>query len=64
VAIAASTAATSAATQNSSSYRVKFRRNEFLRLVEIAMYTFDCDDADFSQPVIDAIEFSNYMWSE
>jgi len=28
------------------------------------MYTFDCDDVDFSQPVIDAVEFSNYMWSE
>ena len=84
MAIAGSTAATTAASQNSSSYRVKFRRNEFLRLVEIAnpgiiyhsgrmhffafdgfvMYTFDCDDVDFSQPVIDAIEFSNYMWSE
>jgi hypothetical protein len=84
LAIAGSTAATSAATQNSSSYRVKFRRREFLRLVEIAnpgiiyhsrrmhffafdgfvMYTFDCDDVDFSQPVIDAVEFSNYMGSE
>ena len=82
--IAGSTAATTATTQNSSSYRVKLRRQEFLRLVEIAnprliyhiwrmhffafdgfvMYTFDCDDVDFSQPVIEAIEFSNYMWSE
>ena len=76
--------ASTAASQNSSSYRVKFRRNEFLRLVEIAnpriiyhsgrmhffafdgfaMYAFDCDDVDFSQPIIEAIEFSNYMWSE
>jgi hypothetical protein len=84
LAIAGSTAATTAASQNSSSYRVKFRRQEFLRLVEIAnprliyhsrrmhffafdgfvMYTFDCDDVDFSQPVIDAIEFSTYTWSE
>jgi hypothetical protein len=84
LAIAGSTAATTAATQSSSSYRVKFRRQEFLSLVEIAnpriiyhsrrmhffafdgfvMYTFDCDDVDFSQPVIEAIEFSNYMWSE
>jgi hypothetical protein len=84
LAIAGSTAATTAATQSSSSYRVKFRRQEFLSLVEIAnpriiyhsrrmhffafdgfvMYTFDCDDVDFSQPVIAAIEFSNYMWSE
>ena len=79
-----STAATTAATHNSSSYRVKFRRQEFLKLVEIAnpriiyhrrrmhffafdgfvMYTFDCEDVDFSQPVIETIEFSNYMWSE
>jgi hypothetical protein len=84
LAIAGSTAAATAASQNSSSYRVKLRRQEFLRLVEIAnpriiyhrarmhffafdgfvMYTFDCDDVDFSQPVIEAIEFSNYMWSE
>jgi hypothetical protein len=84
LAAAGSTAATTAATQNSSSYRVKLRRKEFLRLVGIAnpgiiyhsrrmhffafdgfvMYTFECDDIDFSQPVIEAIEFSNYMWSE
>jgi hypothetical protein len=84
LAIAGSTAATTAASQNSSSYRVKLRRQEFLRIVEIAnpriiyhsrrmhffafdgfvMYTFECDDVDFSQPVIEAIEFSNYMWSE
>jgi hypothetical protein len=84
LAIAGSTAAATAASQNSNSYRVKLRRQEFLRLVEIAnpriiyhrarmhffafdgfvMYTFDCDDVDFSQPVIEAIEFSNYMWSE
>ena len=84
MAIAGSTAATTAATQNSSSYRIKLRRQEFLRLVEIAspriiyhrrrmhffafdgfvMYTFECDDTDFSQPLIDAIEFSNYTWSE
>jgi hypothetical protein len=77
-------AAAAAAAQHSSSYRVKFQRREFLRLVDIAkpriiyhrkrmhffafdgfvMYTFDCDDRDFSQPVIEAIEFSNYQWSE
>ncbi|MBC8224690.1 hypothetical protein H8E65_08885 [Candidatus Bathyarchaeota archaeon] len=70
---------TVATTMQVSSYRVKFRREEFLRLVEIenprrrmhffafdgfVMYTFDCDDIDFSQPVIEAIEFSNYQWSE
>ena len=85
------TAATSAATttaiiaaQHTSSYRVKFRRREFLELVQIAkpkliyhtgrmhffaydgfvMYTFECEDRDFSQKVIDAIEFSNQAWSE
>ncbi len=72
------------AAQHSSSYRVKFRRREFLELVEIAqpgviyhrkrmhffaydgfvMYTFECDERDFSQRVIEAIEFSNYQWSE
>ena len=76
--------ATTAAAQHSSSYRVKFRRREFLELVEIAkprivyhrnrmhffaydgfvMYTFECEDSDFSQRVLEAIEFSNYQWSE
>ena len=80
----ATAGATAAATMQASSYRVKFRREEFLRLVEIAnpriiyhrrrmhffafdgfvMYTFDCDDIDFSQPIIEAVEFSNYMGSE
>ena len=78
------TAATTAASQNSSSYRVKFMRKEFLELVEIAgprviyqsgrmhffafegfvMYTFECEDSDFDQKVLHAIEFSNYQWSE
>ncbi len=67
-----------------SSYRVKFRRKEFLRLVEITnpriinhrrrmhlfaydgfvMYTFECDDVNFSQPKFEAIKFSNYTWSK
>lgn len=69
---------------SASSYRVKFRRKEFLELVEIAkpaiiyhtgrmhffaydgfvMYTFQCNNEDFSQKVLNAIEFSNYQWSE
>mgnify|MGYP001824298568 CR=1 FL=1 len=69
---------------SASSYRVKFRREEFLELVEIAkpriiyhrgrlhffsydgfvMYTFQCKNEDFSQKVLNAIEFSNYQWSE
>ena len=80
----AATTAAIAASQHSSSYRVKFRRREFLELVEIAqpriiyhrkrmyffaydgfvMYTFECDNSDFTQKVIEAIEFSNYQWSE
>ncbi len=40
------------------------RRMHFFAFDGFVMYTFDCDDVDFSQPVIDAIEFSNYMWSE
>lgn len=77
-------AAAAIAAQHTSSYRVKFKRKEFLELVEIAkpkiiyhrrrmhffahdgfvMYTFECDDTDFEQKVIDAIEFSNEAWSE
>lgn len=83
MATAATTTAVIAA-QHTSSYRVKFRRREFLELVDIAkpqiiyhrnrmhffaydgfvMYTFECDSRDFSQRVIEAIEFSNYRWSE
>jgi hypothetical protein len=84
LAVAGGATAAAAVAQHSSSYRVKFQRREFLRLVEIAkpriiyhrkrmyffafdgfvMYTFECDDRDFTQPIIEAIEFSNYQWSE
>jgi hypothetical protein len=77
-------AAAAIAAQHTSSYRVKFRRKEFLQLVEIAkpeiiyqtgrmhffafdgfvMYTFECEDGDFKQKVLHAIEFSNQAWSE
>ena len=76
--------AATAVAQHTSSYRVKFRRKEFLELVEIAkpkviyhrkrmhffafdgfvIYTFECDNSDFKQEVIEAIEFSNEAWSE
>ena len=82
MATAGATAA--AASVTASSYRVKFRRSEFLELVQIAepeiiyhtvrmhffaydgfvMYTFECKREDFSKRVINAIEFSNYQWSE
>ncbi len=81
MAMAGSTAASSV---TASSYRVKFRRAEFLELVQIAtpmiiyhrgrmhffaydgfvMYTFECKSEDFSQKVLQTIEFSNYQWSE
>lgn len=84
MAVAGGSAAAVAAAQHASSYRVKFTRREFLRLVEIAkpriiyhrrkrhffacdgfvMYIFDCYDSDFTPPAIEAIEFSNYRWSE
>ena len=72
------------AAQHTSSYRVKFRGEEFLELVKIAkpkilyhrgrmhffafdgfvMYTFECQDCDFKQQILHAIEFSNQAWSE
>ena len=84
MATAGATAAAVIAAQHTSSYRVKFRREEFLELVEIAkpeviyhrrrmhffaydgfvMYTFECEDSDFKQKVLHAIEFSNEAWSE
>ena len=84
MATTAGTTAAIAATQHTSSYRVKFRRKEFLELVEIAnpkiiyqrgrmhffaydgfaMYTFECEDRDFQQKILRAIEFSNTQWSE
>jgi hypothetical protein len=76
--------AAAAAAQHTSSYRVKFKRNEFLELVQIAqpeiiyhvrrmhffaydgfvMYTFEYETNEFTQKVIQAIEFSNMAWSE
>jgi hypothetical protein len=77
-------AAAAIAAQHTSSYRVKFRRKEFLELVELAkpeivyhvrrmhffafdgfvMYTLECENSDFTEKVLEAIEFSNYAWSE
>ncbi|HZW57489.1 MAG TPA: hypothetical protein VFF30_14470 [Nitrososphaerales archaeon] len=72
------------AEMQASSYRVKFAREQFLELVEIAhpkiiyrrkgtyffafdgfvMYCQQCKDDDFpDQKVIEAIEFSNGVWS-
>jgi hypothetical protein len=39
-------------------------RMHFFAFDGFVMYTFECEDSDFSQRVLDAIEFSNYQWSE
>ncbi len=77
-------AATIAAAQASSSYRVKFDRKTFLELVRLAkpkiiysrkgmhffsfdgfvMYSYKCNDSDFSQRILQAIEFSNTPWDK
>ena len=84
MAVSGGATAAAAAMYVSSSYRVKFRRQEFLDLVEIAkptviyhvrrmhffaydgfvVYTFECEDRDFKQRVLEAIEFSNRPWDE
>ena len=84
MATAGATTAAVAAAMHTSSYRVKFKRKEFLELVETAnpkiiyqtgrmhffafddfvMYTFECEDSDFKQKGLHAIEFSNQAWSE
>jgi len=40
------------------------RRMHFFAFDGFVMYTFECEDSDFSQRVMDTIEFSNYQWSE
>ena len=84
MATAGATTAAVIAAQHTSSYRVKYKREQFLELVKIAkpkimyqtgrmhffaydgfvMYTFECEDSDFKQKVLHAIEFSNQAWSE
>ena len=74
MAYAGGAAAAAAAAQHSSSYRVKFMREEFLELVRIAkpsiiyyrkrmhffaydgfvMYTFECENSDFGQKMLEA----------
>ena len=84
MAVAGATTAATIAAQHTSSYRVKFQRQEFLALVEIAkpniiyrtkrihffaydgfvLYAFDCEDSDFKQKILHAIEFSNSTWTD
>ncbi|MCW4025039.1 MAG: hypothetical protein NWF01_08395 [Candidatus Bathyarchaeota archaeon] len=78
------TGAVAASASQTSCYRVKFDREEFLELVRTAkpkiiyrrrnmyffaydvfvMYCDQCDSKDFSQRILDAIEFSNSQWSK
>jgi hypothetical protein len=39
-------------------------RMHFFAFDGFAMYTFECEDGDFKQKVLHAIEFSNQAWSE
>ena len=39
-------------------------RMHFLVFYGFVMYSFQCNDGDFSQKVIKAMEFSNCQWSE
>ena len=40
------------------------RRMHFFAFDGFVMYTFECEDHDFKQNVLHAIEFSNTAWSE
>lgn len=40
------------------------KRMHFFAFDGFVMYTFECGSRDFSQRVVEAIEFSNYQWSE
>jgi len=40
------------------------KRMHFFAFDGFVMYTFECDNSDFSQRIIETIEFSNYQWSE
>ena len=40
------------------------RRMHFFAYDGFVVYTFECEDRDFSQRVLEAIEFSNQPWAE
>jgi hypothetical protein len=84
MAVAGRAVAAAVAANVSNSYRVKFRRREFLDFVALAtplviyhvrrmhffaydgfiVYTFQCENRDFTQRVLEAVEFSNQPWVE
>jgi len=46
--------------------RIIYRRKNmhFFAYDGFVMYTDQCDNSDFSQTILDSIEFSNYQWSK
>lgn len=40
------------------------RRMHFFAYDGFVVYTFECEDRDFTQRVLEAIEFSNQPWAE
>ena len=80
----AAVVAAAAAEYVSSSYRVKFKKKQFLELIKIVkpkliyhvkrlhffaydgfvMYSMECQNSDFKQNIIEAVEFSNEPWYE
>jgi ADP-dependent phosphofructokinase/glucokinase len=40
------------------------RRMHFFAFDGYVMYTFECDNSDFNQKVLEAIGFSNFAWIE
>jgi len=40
------------------------KRMHFFAFDGFVMYTFECEDSDFKQKILHAIEFSNQAWSE
>ena len=46
--------------------RIIYRRKNmhFFAYDGFVIYTDQCDNSDFSQTIIDSIEFSNYQWAK
>ena len=46
--------------------RIIYRRKNmhFFAYDGFVMYTDQCDNSDFSQTILDSIEFSNYQWAK
>jgi len=40
------------------------RRMHFFAYDGFVMYTFECQNTDFAQKILEAIEFSNQPWNE